>query len=49
MPRIDHPNLGDVLSTQYRMATIVSVDTETDTATISTPQAGFSGVPIFYH
>lgn len=49
MPRIDHPDLGDIINSQYRTATIVSVDASLDTAEITSPLGNFTAVPIFYH
>ncbi len=49
MPRIDHPDLGDIINSQYRTATIVSVDAALDTAEIDSSLGNFLAVPIFYH
>lgn len=50
MPKLDHPNFGDVQSYKFLEGSIVEVYGETDTADVSIPGYGVvAGVPIHYH
>jgi hypothetical protein len=51
MPKLNHPNFGDVQSYKFLEGTIVEVYSEDDTADISIAGYGstFLGVPIHYH
>ena len=49
MPRINHPNLGDVLKTVYLPGIINSVNSADDTCSVTVQGAVYLAVPIFYH
>lgn len=51
MPKLDHPNIGDVLKYVYLQGVITSVNSGDDTAGVSIPSIGMTAgnVPIFYH
>ena len=49
MPNIDHENIGEVAKSKYLKGTIVSTDSEDDTAIVSVPGFGDVSAIIFYH
>lgn len=50
MPKIDHPNIGDIAKTKYIKGVIVSTDGDNDTAEVDIEGQGVIGnIPIFYH
>lgn len=49
MPNIDHENIGNVAKSKYFRGTIVSTDSEDDTAIVSVPGFGDVSAVIFYH
>lgn len=48
MPKIDHPNIGNISKTRYLTGTITEI-TDGDTCSLNVNGQIFESVPIFYH
>jgi hypothetical protein len=48
MPKINHPNFGDLQDYEYLQGTMVTIDSATDACTVSVAGAVFPAL-IFYH
>ena len=48
MPKIDHPNFGDLQDYEYLQGIMVTIDPDTDTCTVNVNGSVFTAL-IFYH
>lgn len=49
MPKIDHPNIGDVAKSKYLTGVIISIDSEDDTCVVALAGLGNVEAIVFYH